>query len=224
MASMVTAGMKLYAANQADMAATASELAGPSLPVGFTPGGLLAYCASRMNAIDTTINKYFADQQAASNNMQDATKLMEVLRQFPNGMADKDHIDTKFHAKMGNDLIDVYNHTTDPDLKAACAKAFRLSTGRDIDEFAKKSGGIQFGDIDKSKTGPNCDGAGMDKATWDAQIDNVKDHQGDLSKSSELNMIQLQSLVSQRQLAVQLTTQLMQQQSEAPKMIVGNIK
>jgi len=43
------------------------------------------------------------------------------------------------------------------------------------------------------------------------------------SDSAELNMFRLQSLVSQRQLAVQLTTRLLQTMHDSAKRIIGNI-
>ena len=45
----------------------------------------------------------------------------------------------------------------------------------------------------------------------------------DLSRGAELYMIELQSLVSQRQLAVQLTTRLLQMLNEMSKQIIGNL-
>jgi hypothetical protein len=45
----------------------------------------------------------------------------------------------------------------------------------------------------------------------------------DLSRVAELYMIELQSLVSQRQLAVQLTTRLLQMLNEMSKQIIGNL-
>ena len=45
-----------------------------------------------------------------------------------------------------------------------------------------------------------------------------------LSKDSEMQMIQLQALVSQRQLAIQLTTQMMQAMNEGAKGVVSNIR
>jgi len=45
----------------------------------------------------------------------------------------------------------------------------------------------------------------------------------DRSRGAELYMIELQSLVSQRQLAVQLTTRLLQMLNEMSKQIIGNL-
>jgi hypothetical protein len=45
-----------------------------------------------------------------------------------------------------------------------------------------------------------------------------------LTKDSELSMIQLQSVVSQRQLAVQMTTELMSAMNESTKEVAGNIR
>jgi hypothetical protein len=43
-----------------------------------------------------------------------------------------------------------------------------------------------------------------------------------LSRGAELYMLRVQSLVSQRQLSVQLTTQLLQRLNEMSKKIIGN--
>ena len=63
----------------------------------------------------------------------------------------------------------------------------------------------------------------MTKEERAAQIEAIKNDQSNMTKAGEMNMIQLQSLVSQRQLAVQMTTQLMQTANDTLKQVVGNL-
>jgi hypothetical protein len=65
---------------------------------------------------------------------------------------------------------------------------------------------------------------GGDVQEWARKVNDYKSVQDNLSKDNELSMIQLQAIISQRQLAVQLTTQMMAAMHEAQKGIVANIR
>lgn len=204
--------------------------ADPNAPsAGLTADGLLLYCSARLATIDDTIEQYFVKQQHGNKTMRDASNLMSVLSGFPNGASSREGMDaatgdhkTKIkdgHVNMANGLLHAYASTNDPELKAKMHQAFKMATGRELSEFVNPDG----------STRPFVEGDlgtwdAVSKEQWDALAEDVKGVQSSVSKGSELNMIQLQSLVSQRQLAVQLTTQLMQTLHEAAKQAVGNIR
>ncbi|MET0593810.1 MAG: hypothetical protein ABW133_13995, partial [Polyangiaceae bacterium] len=54
-------------------------------------------------------------------------------------------------------------------------------------------------------------------------INSTKSLQSDLNSNAELDMIHLQSLMSQRQTAIQLTTNILQSLNEQANKIVANI-
>ena len=79
--------------------------------------------------------------------------------------------------------------------------------------------------LDPSKTTLNLDNIhAMDATQWQGFIGGVKSVQDGLTKDSEMSMIQLQSVVSQRQLAIRMTTQLLQTMNESGKQVIGNIR
>jgi hypothetical protein len=212
---------------------TAIDYQVESLPQYLTPDTLLAYCASRLQTLDTEIKERMAGQEARNNGIRDASRLMQLLSgwQGHHGSAelkaDTDGAakDRTNHASEANDILDLYKNTKDAQVKDQCARFFNSLTGQDIHGFVSADGKTitkvtpenikAWADADKIDP--------CDAPTWQAMVGSVKDMQGDMSKSSELDMIGLQSLVSQRQLSVQLTTQLMQAVNEGPKQAAANI-
>lgn len=207
---------------------------GPSL----SPEMLLAYCSSRLNALDSTIDQYFKDQQTKNAAMKACSALQAKLGRWSSHWDSKELTkpenagNLQDHANMANDILEVYRSTNDPEVKAACEAAFKNVTGRELRDYTPaghlQAGNTQGGfvvtaeDIKKSAEQGHIPAA--DTTQWASVIESVKSVQQGLSKGAEMNMIQLQSLVSQRQLAVQLTTQLMQTIHESSKQIAGNIR
>jgi hypothetical protein len=185
-----------------------------------TPESLLYYCASRLGSIDAQIGKYYDDQKkmnAASKELGDIQAVLSRATSQAGGQTPE--FDAKIHADEGNELLAIYRQTENPTVKEAAAQAFHLRTGLNVHEVegqvtaAEVKGAADLGFI-----------APQDTAQWTGNIEKVKSAAQSLSKSAELNMIQLQSLVSQRQLAVQLTTQLMQSVHESLKQVAGNLR
>lgn len=195
-----------------------------------TPDMLLVYCSTRLQTIDSNIKQYFAEQERRNGQIRQASKLMEILQSgtWGNGHVGPDQLKVNKnqrddHARKANEILAVWRSSDSPEIREACAKAFRSVSGHDIGAFAGK---------DAEVTGEHILTAASEKdrmkfvsrEEWAPHVESLKNIQSDMMKSAELNMIQLQSLVSQRQLAVQLTTQLMQTLNETSKQVVGNIR
>jgi hypothetical protein len=195
-----------------------------------SPESLLLYCSSRLEAVDTNIKQYFAEQQKINKGMRDASKLIEIVRDggWVNGQRSPEEIKVnpdlqKCHADKANEILALYRSSDSPEVRAACERAFKQISGLNIGDYGD--------DPAKVVTAQNIAEAVMmnqmptvTKVERDQLVDSIKDTQSALSKNAEMNMIQLQSLVSQRQLAVQLTTQLMQSQHETTKAPIANIR
>jgi hypothetical protein len=192
-----------------------------------SPEGLLYYCQSRLGTLDANIKQYFDEQQKRNAEMKDASKLMELLREGTWGsfQVDGDTIKgsafhCENHANKANEILALWRSTSSPEVKEQCAAAFKQVSGHDVGEFAGP---------DMKVTGAQVQAAAgnikaVDSTMRASQLESIKEVQTNMSKSAEMNMIQLQALVSQRQLAVQLTTQLMQTAHETSKQVVGNIR
>lgn len=166
-----------------------------------TPDSLLAYCSTRLRNLDDAMQTQFKSQQqgiADSQVVQDIEQ--QIKDQFQNSEKD-DKGALKYGANPQDqffaNLKDEAAKIQDPTAKAAALKA--------IDGYAQTKAGAKFDDI-KSST---LDG-----------LDSAK--QG-LSQGAELGMIGLQSLMSQRQTAVQMTTNLVQAFGESLKSVAGNV-
>jgi hypothetical protein len=228
MAGMINAAQKLAVANQIDFSNINMKGDGVA---HLSPEGLLLYCSSRLDAVDTTIKQYFDDQQRKNKAMKDATSLMNALNGWNRAYGSKELGDPNTpnrdwhlqdHANKANDILKVWRETEDPQVKAACADAFRTVSGLDINDYAEPGKAVTAAAVKTSAEANAIPGA--DESLWTKKIDSIKNDQAAMSKSGELNMIQLQSLVSQRQLAIQMTTQLMQTIHESSKQIAGNIR
>jgi hypothetical protein len=203
----------------------------PSGQVALSADSLLNYCSSRLETLDTNINQYFAEQQKKNKAMADAAKLVAQVATFFDGVSTNAEIQNNKstfdgHIGMANGLTAVYANTEDFDVRAKCADAFHAATGKDINQFIKDGKPVPFkaDDLKQSLAANFFGDKRVSRETWNQRIEDIKSVQGNLSKSCEMNMIQLQSLVSQRQMAVQLTTQLMQTMQESSKQVLGNIR
>ena len=70
---------------------------------------------------------------------------------------------------------------------------------------------------------PNFVGRGPTKEEWQGYVGDVDTMLQDINGNAEINMIQLQSLMSQRQTAVQLTTSMMAKEDEGIRSVLKNI-
>ncbi|MBX3259408.1 MAG: hypothetical protein KIS78_01800 [Labilithrix sp.] len=193
-----------------------------------TPGMLLVYCTTRLQTIDQNIAQYFVEQERRNDHLRSMNNALNVLQSgtWGGGHEKSENIvgnafHQQNHADKANEIRDVWLSTDNPEVRAACAEAFRSVSGLDVEAFAKGRD-VTAGDIEASAAAGKIHGVGREQ--WTARVDALKNHQSDLMKSGELDMIKLQSLVSQRQLAVQLTTQLMQTLNETSKQVVGNLR
>jgi hypothetical protein len=196
----------------------------------FSPSTLLLFCTSRMETLDTSLQQYFAMQQKNNDKMQKASKLMEILGTVPvidrgaimeQDAEGKGQTRRNFAASMGTGIAEVYASTDDPQLRAQCAARFKEVTGREIGDFMNPDGRampVSAFQLDFDGMPEKVDGA-----QWQQKIEDVKNTVSGLSKNSELNMIKLQEIVSQRQLAIQITTQMMQALNEGAKQVAANL-
>lgn len=74
-----------------------------------------------------------------------------------------------------------------------------------------------------STSSPNFIHRGPSKEEWEGYTGDLHGMLEDLSGNAEINMIQIQSLMSQRQTAVQLTTSMMAKEDEGIRSILKNL-
>jgi hypothetical protein len=206
-----------------------------------TPDALMTYCQTRLQGIDSQVQKAFA-QQAAMN------KSSEMLGDLANAInlpSDKLDLNTEAGFKQSLDtakqLQAAADSAQDPDTKKALQAAADKILAK-LNKFEQtKAGGSGFDKISVSTTDAdikriceNTDGKHgqpvsdedryytVDQFKGDT-VDAIHNIQQDISSSAELSMINLQSLMSQRQQAIQLATNLVQSLGDQCSKIAENV-
>ena len=206
-----------------------SQLAQPGdlAAVYLTPDALMSYCATRLRGIDDQIHTSMTRQQNANADSAVLSKLAEELRP-PGGKVEFGKNDDVFK-NYGKALLDAASAAKDPSVKQkllAQANKFVMSHEEPPGSGKYKSDGL---DVDKNgavkidgtyhSVGDTLDPDSLKPMTSEF-VSNV---QKDLNSDTELSMINLQSLMSQRQSSVQLITNMVQSLGDQLNKIAGNI-
>lgn len=200
--------------------------------VNLTPDALMAYCQSRLQSIDEQAQAAFVSQEQRNGEENDIQQLLKQFQAMAKGIGSSGHSDkadcealeqslaAEIHKLEGTDpgspalpkLIQTYN-----DL---------VYSGSGEDLHANPP--IRYIHADQfppnKAAGGNNEGDGYVSDTeMQGYIDSLQGASSDLSSCAELQMIQLQSLMSQRQTAIQLTTNLVQSLGDQLNKIADNI-
>lgn len=184
-----------------------------------TPDALLAYCSASLNGIDDQIKSRMSDQQASVEQQKAAGEAISHLQTVTDGV--KAGIPDEQAARtMAEGLITQYINTDDPALKKTLGEAYVKVTGKTMD-FENGSPKVYApGTLPLDKG--NVKELSADQ--WNQMfVAPAKQEQDNMAKGSDIAMVEIQSLVSKRQLCIQLTTQMMQAANDGTKGVVGNI-
>lgn len=184
-------------------AAVLSEVDLTKLGDTVTPESLMAYCEVRLRGLDTQVQSAYAKQMGANK----ASGALSTLQQKLNacsgkgiGMSKQDSGGDKATCK---DVTDAYD-----------AAIKELPEGKEKEALILAKGNFVA----------DADNGSVDPADITRYADTVGSIQKDFNGISELNMINLQSLMSQRQMAVQLCTNMMNVLNDTLKAPINNIK
>lgn len=197
-------------------------------PGYLTPDALMSYCASRLRGIDDQIHSSMTRQQNANADSSTLSTLAEKLRP-PGGNVEVGKNNDVFN-NYGQALIDAANSASDPSLKAKllgqakkfvdCHEEAPQGSGKYVSDGVKVDGnGTVTIDGTAHKTGDTLNPEQLKTMTSEF-VSNV---QKDLNSDTELSMINLQSLMSQRQSSVQLITNMVQSLGDQLNKIASNI-
>jgi hypothetical protein len=221
---------------------------GSAPPAGLTPEALLTYCSTRLNSIDGQINTMMAQQQAAGN---EQTQLQTIMEQF-NADASTIDSSSSGSGSMDNQTkceqleenlegLISYMQVNDPGNS-------ELGALEQLHDSVMATGSGPFTDpttgafhgyyaTDTSNSGPGATPIGKTLPPGEAQTpDNTIDAtefqsfsstltqiSGNLNSNAQIQMIQIQSLMSDRTTAIQLTTNIMQAYDDSTSKVVANI-
>ncbi len=180
---------------------------GVSYTSAMTPDALMAYCASRLRGLDGEMATQFEKQQQYRNSSSAVNRLQSKLADLsnrPNGLkvGDADHNAT------WTEVHDLFNKAMEA-LPPGSQQRAQLQTTRTNWE-------------ESFFTDQNGDGE-VNKEEFTNLASQMSAIAKDLGSSAELDMIQLQSLMSQRQTAIQMCTNLISSLGESAKTIAQKI-
>jgi hypothetical protein len=166
-----------------------------------TPDALLAYCQAQLGGLDGQITDYENAQKAQLAEKAAIQNAEVVFKQFGSkGPQNQEQWD-----KCENALSDAANSLPAGDPVRQQLLDYKTSLEK---QYCK---GVS--------DNPHYPGDGEWQGNCDA-LDNMANH---VSSEAELQMIELQSLVSQRATAIQLTTNLMSTMNQSTKDVVSKI-
>jgi hypothetical protein len=188
---------------------------GAAAAVNLTPEGLMLYLQSRLDDVDTQINGLFKKQQDVSRIREDLNAIQQALQTLENDPAKKDALgavdtDSNHNGKIDpNEYADYEQKITDA---IADIKDVDPVLGAKLESELGRDGYILHALSGQYLT---------------SEVKNTTDYLGTLNKqlesSAQLEMIKLQSLMSDRQTAIQLSTNLVSALGDSTKSIASNV-
>jgi hypothetical protein len=190
-----------------------------------SPEALMAYCQSRLDSIEGQVKSTFLTQEARNGETAAVQQVLATLQKYSSGVAGGDSAGASKCADMEKAF-----HALITQLK---------SSGAPCSDLGKLE--QAYNDLVYTGTGPTTDLPYVDPGTYPPnqrgpQGDNVIDSEemtgfigtlqgcvNDLNSGSDLQMIQLQSLMSERQTAISLTTNLVQSLDDTLQKVAENI-
>jgi hypothetical protein len=200
----------------------------PPAPQYLTDASMLAYCGTQMQQIDSQIQTMFASQQKQNQEQQIINQALQVLQGCADGTLDgngKSAPSQKQCLAMQQALEQAISQIEDMDPNAACLPQLEqlhdnlMATGTGSKTNGDTHGFYGSGPTDSNPT-PDSTISGQEMAGFINSLQNIGTG---MNSDAQLRMIQIQSLVSQQQTAVELTTNIMQTLDDSMKKVVDNI-
>ncbi len=192
-----------------------------------TPDALMTYCQSRLQGIDNQVETAFAQQQAANATQQvlanlESDSALAVPSQALNLATTNNNAFPPTYSDPGavGQLKGAYDDM---------AQSLKQLDPGDPAYAPLTKAMQQLGSYNTSTNPPtfvaNVNlGTTMSTDAWNSLVTNgVSDISKDLSSNSELSMINLQSLMSQRQEAIQVCTNLVQSMGDSTSQVTANV-
>jgi hypothetical protein len=178
-------------------------------PVYLTPDAVMAYCESRLRGVDTQVEQAFQTQESANSDSQILTQLANNITLPTDDSIDMSKNPTLSNGQAASDWLksvaaayqEAANGVSDPQLKMA----LQAQGNKILGDANSATVTLNQSDLQSLITTP------------------VSQFQQNLNSGSELSMMNLQSLMSQRQEAIQTCTNLVQAMGDMCSKITENI-
>jgi hypothetical protein len=187
------------------------------LPTYLTPESLVAYCDTRLTSLDSQMQAIFNQQQTNSATETALGNLATALNDLPQPSGSNTTVNVSL--KQMSQLWGTYQTAIDA-AGPTTALGKELTKDQSTLQNAWEATG---GSVFYVKGGPNPSCA-IDESTITNCSQNVKTYASNLNSDSQVSMINLQSMMSQQQTAVELSTNLLQTLSQTTNNIAANMK
>jgi len=208
--------------------------------LSLSPDGILAYCQARLDSVQGQVDDLFTQQQTQNNEATQLQQVIATIQAYGNGVAKTDPDPAGECTAMETALYNYIQQisASDPNfpdlgkLKQAFNDLLYTGTGpQGPTTYATPSGGTVSSPaldyIDPGAYPPNQNGPQGDKVITSDEVQGfVQSLQGvnsDLNSGAQMQMIQLQSLMSQQQTAVELSSNIMQTIGDESEKIAENV-
>jgi len=172
-----------------------------------TPESMMVYLSARLGSVDAQIQEHFDSQQKSEDIKKAFDEIKRLLNTLDLNEKDKD-TSLKGREATLQEIADAIDQVAlvDPDL-AAEIKTDLSADGHILHLSGAGHTNMEYTteEVEKSKD----------------YLDNIL---GQLESAAQMNMIQLQSLMSARQTAISLATNLLAKLDESTKKVVDNIR
>jgi hypothetical protein len=191
------------------------SLGGSLPPAMLTPDALMAYCENRVGSLDSQIQTIFAQQQQSS----DLIKTIDTVANDVS-VAGQNGVDGKTPGQLAaleQEIVNAINQ----------AGGLNTPTGAELNGALKSLDptctAVQSDPSTPASVVLQSSGASADAGQVAAAVKGLQNAAQDVNSGAELSMIQLQSLMSERQTAIQLTTNLVQSLGQQMNAIASNV-
>ncbi len=204
-------------------------------PEAMTPDALMFYLSTRMGSIDMQMDSIMRRERTAQQIRSELSAIqtqLAELAEVDDKQADLNFPDTKaFHKELSGHIYTI--KMLDPDLGARIEEQLNSAgqigtTPTPTPKVTQTPSQDAAQDSTFSKTQEEQTNTTPDDATYKtAEVEATKQYLSlvakDLESGSQMDMIQLQSLMGARQTAIQLATNLVAALNESAKAVVANI-
>lgn len=192
-----------------------------------TPEALMLYCSSRMGDLDAQIDRHFAEQKRVQNANDKINVLAQTLRGSMGGVGanineHRGDLLLKMNAAINSLPIGHPQRIELEGMRRSFVSTAYLADGKVEPHHEQAAAAGNFAALEGFAPGHGNNVVSADEIR-DTYIKNVESIQSALGKGAELSMIQLQSTMSQRQMAIQLCTDLVKKLGEMQTSIVRNV-
>jgi hypothetical protein len=196
-------------------------------PSGLTGDALLLYCQTQLGTYDTTINSFLTEQKLNVTRKKALSDVENTVKKYVN------HFDQSSVDDIRNAFDKAINALPENDpTRAALVDKLKEFNSHATPQFDPTPG--HFVRIRDNNTSPTNDDLPLAvpnmKLVVTYSTEELTAFAGDIHSmldtvngNAEINMIQLQQVMSQRQTAVQLTTNLLSKLDDTTKSVVTNL-